>query len=75
MTFNTRVAKAEADYYCRIVNHGTEQLAVQHDGTLYPLWPETRTIQFVQLAPVPREVKQFTESIIELQEEMGFPIR
>jgi hypothetical protein len=41
----------------------------------YALWPETSHIQLQNpMAPLPREVKQFTESVIDLQDMMGFPI-
>lgn len=74
MTFKSRLAALETQYSCQIVNRGTDQLAVNFGGKLFYLWPETKHIQLRDLTPVPREVKQFTESVIDLQEQMGFVI-
>lgn len=75
MTFNQRLNQLQEQYSCTIVNRQSVNLAVRFDGKDYPLWPETRTIQLQNpMAPLPREVKQFTESVIDLQEQMGFEI-
>jgi hypothetical protein len=74
MTFNDKLIRAQKLYNCQIVNRGTVNLAVAHAGIEYPLIPETRTIELQQLVQVPREVKQFTETVIDIQEETGFVI-
>ena len=76
MTFNQRLNQLQEQYNCTIVNRGSVKLAVRFEDTDYPLWPNTRTIQLQNpMAPIPREVKQFTESVIEIQEQMGFDIK
>lgn len=71
MSLHPKVQQLQARYNCTFVGHGTPKFAIRFAGKNYPLDPNSKNIQLTQLTPVPREVKQFSESIIELQEQ-GF---